>query len=757
MRNVVHRVLVSLVIVLLLGMAASLLGGCDEAVDRLSVVLYPTDTPGITTVPTEPLPTTQPPTSVPSPRVVATTAPTLTQLPTVAPTEEPVATATPALVVATAEPTETLEPTEEPTPQERPLPALGLLYAQAGSIFRGDPFGDAALEVARVPDLEAWALRQGVLALNYGPEMAVIDLTVGSYEAFTVGRVEQAEMIEVFWGATGRAVLQVALVVDEEATTFKRSALLRALSAEDGQVVGQARVADVSNASVLFYDDSQNRVALVPRGAEPTFSEIEYYDLTRGELVGAFPLEGEGDLVMSPDGSQVITQRFTPEGAELLLYDLARGGEPQVWPHPQSSHSVSHVWSPNGDQVAYLLHEGATYGTASSRALGVWVLNLGSMEAFKILEEPAGSSSVSAWMPGGEYIAGYHRGEGEDRYHYLVRPDGGDRRILALPAQAQILGWMPMAAELAAVPMVVIDPWTVRFSDASGDTGETVELVAELLAHRDAGSIDLSLDSLRGYLRRAGWEVDAVRPNLWAVSEDTLLLQLPPATIYLVEPRYSETIANGDLIIDARRVGDELGLIYGMTGPSSVQPNYKLYRRQDDGTWSVVWAPQGQRTWITTDGDIHFAGEGLGAITVSGTSFGLETSEDRLFVECRECPHRQLSALWAREDDGYVLQTDLDEDATLEDIVQEMTQSTPYGIFYETVWRLREGLQVDSLVANDGVVVKMRDFGFLDDQVLLAPEQESVDGIYLTKVGEPTRYYARVVNGRVQYVGPATE
>ena len=753
MRNVFHGFLAGLVLVLLLTAATSTITGCDEAVDRLSDALYPTLMPEATTSPVQRLPTQVPTTVDARPSSLPTLVPTLTSAPTSTPTLPPTETPTPALVAATVEPA----PTTEPTMQARSL-ALEqqLLFAQEGSLYRGDFYGADAVEVAEIPQLDAWDLFDGHLAVDHGVELDVIDLANGTYQIFAPTFGEQIELTRILWGATGRALLHVALIVDGGAETFNRSALLRALSAEDGQLLGEARVVDVSDVSVLYYDDIQGVAAVVSRGPEPTFSEIEFYDLVRGELVGAFPVEGEGDLLMSPDGQQVLTQRFTPNGAELLLYDLGAGGAPQVWRHPEGSHSVSHAWSPDGRQVAFLLREGATYGVSSTRALGLWVLELASMKASRILKERAGSSSLVGWTPGGDYVVGYHRGQGEDRYFYLVRPDGGDRRILVIAPQAQILGWMP-AVHRAVVPKVVIDPWTARFAEASGDAGETVELLAEVLAKREAGTSDVFLARLREYLHLAGWQVSAIRPSLRPVADDTLLVQLPPAKIYLVEPRHSQTIATGDLIIDAQRVGDELGLIYGMVGPTFVQPNYALYRRESGGIWQVLWTPQGQRAWIATDGDIRFVGEGLQAIEVFGTSFGLDAGEERIFDECRTCPHRQLSALWVREADRYVRQTSLPEDAPLADVIWEMTEPTPYSVLYEVLWRLRQGLSVDSLVADDAVVVQCRQHGLLEDDVRLVPEQELADGVRFGQVGGAQRFYARVENGRLQYVEQVSE
>jgi hypothetical protein len=230
------------------------------------------------------------------------------------------------------------------------------------------------------------------------------------------------------------------------------------------------------------------------------------------------------------------------------------------------------------------------------------------------------------------------------------------------------------------------------------------------------------------------------------------VVQLPPLAIYIIEPQRAQVVASGHVVLDARLVGDDLGLVFGVLGDGPVQPTFALLRRQADGTWQTLWLPQGQRDWIATDGEIAFAGEGLDVLQVSGSSFGLDEGEDAAFSECRACPHRQLVADWVRQGDQYVRQTQLPADAPLADALWEMTQRTPYGVVYECIRRLRLDLPVDELVANASVLAKLRDFGLATPGLRLAPTEELADRVNFAELEGTRRYSALVQGGRIIYI-----
>jgi hypothetical protein len=601
--------------------------------------------------------------------------------------------------------------------------------------------------------MESSDFYEGLLAIAQGRNVDILDLRQGTLNSFQVQTTGQVDYAEVRWGSMGKTLLHLALVVDASAETFGRSVELRVISPQDGAELGKIVEPDVSGVTVLRYDEALGRILLVPRGPDPSFAEIEYYDAREGQLVGAFPAKGDGEATVSPDGRYLLTERLGDQGAQLVLYDLSKGRDtpPQTWRHPEGSHSVSHVWSPDGRYVAYLLREGRTFSDESTQGLGLWVLDIASMQAKKILEEPATASSLVGWTPDGAYIVGHHRGEAQDEYCYMVRPGGGDRRVLALGPQAEVLGWMPMG-QATSVPKVVIDPWRARFLSTVDDPAAMAEVVAQFVAAQDKATDEALSQQVREYLERAGWQLDLAGPSVKRLARGIAVAQLPPLAIHVLEAGHAQLVASGHLILDARLEGDDLGLIFGVIGASSVQPAYVLLCRQGDATWAPLWTPQGHRDWIATDGEIAFAGKGPSTLQVSGSSFGLDVGEDEVFSECHACPHRKLVAKWLRRGDTYVRQTKLKADAPLADILWEMTEREPYAIVYECLRRLRRDLPVDELVSDKSVPSQFKDLGLLGKDVRLIAEEETTHGVLFSEATSQKRFRATVENRRVMHV-----
>jgi hypothetical protein len=370
------------------------------------------------------------------------------------------------------------------------------------------------------------------------------------------------------------------------------------------------------------------------------------------------------------------------------------------------------------------------------------------MQASQVLEETGVSSSLVGWTPDGEYIVGYHRGETEDTYFYAVRPDGGDRRILTIGREAEILGWMPYMGE-TVVPKIVVDPWRVRFVQETGDSTTTAEVVAQFVSE-GIGRDDQTLsDQLREYLEQAGWQFDLVAPSVKRVSDTTFVAQLPPMDIHVLESGRAQRVATGDLVLDARQEEEDIGLVYGMIGASAVQPDFVLLRRQPDATWQRLWTPQGQQHWVATDGEIRFAKGDLQRLEVIGSSFGLDHGDAQVFSECHACPHRRLVATWVRSGEEYVRQTDLPADAPLGQVLWEMTERSPYAILYECLRRLTAGLAADELVADASVLAQIEENGLADPGLRLMAEEETVDGVLLVDVTSQRHFQATVRGGRI--------
>jgi hypothetical protein len=697
--------------------------GC-ALLDDLDEALYPTPTAGAA----EPMPTAEPISGQPT--AIYTLAPSFTWP---APTHTPVPQA-----IAT----------QPPAPSGAEQGDYNLVYAVGGSVLRGDGLGKDPVEVASVGQLEQWSFAQGLLVAPRGRTLDVIDLGQGTLTSMSANVDTAVDYGQVLLGATGRSILYAASINDATAMHTGRSIELRALAVSDGRELGRGLLHDTTGVQLLRYDDAAQRAWIIPLGDDPSYTELEDLDVSVGKSAQALSIRGEGAAALSPDGKLLVTQ-FPGGGqgrSELHLYDLTTDGAltPRVWLHPENSHSDSHIWSPDGAKLAFLLRDGVTFD-AATKGLGVWVLDVATLEAHQILDESSASSSLIGWSPDGAMLVGYHRGEGEDSHYFAVRPDGGDRQILALPRDAQVIGWMPASKTLA--PKVVVDPWRVRFLE-SADSPESMAFVAAEFSAANIQTPDQALaEQLSGYLAQAGWAMP-VHPALRRISDTAFLAQLPDNGIYWLEAGQARLLTRGQVLLDARLDGNDLGLIFGVLSENVVQPSYMLLRRGADGTWQTLWAPQGQRDWVTTDGEVRFAGEGLQSLQVRGSSFGLDLGEAEVFIECRACPHRWLAGTWVREGDGYRRQSQLLPGAALADMYWEMTEPRPYPLVYETLRRLRQALPTDNLASRDATN-QANELGLLEPSLRLRPEEETAESVRFTTLDGSTRFVARLQGAQI--------
>jgi len=407
-------------------------------------VPQPSDTPSLVppTTSVEPQNTEIPPSPEPTQEMATQPVESATQPAGATPTVE----STESLPSATPVP----EPTAVTTATLQTAAQTGLVFLEKGALYRGDRWGASPEQIAEFPTTESLAFRHGMLATAQGPSIEVVDLASGKRISAKLD-VAEPDYVELMWGSGDQCLVYGALAAQGGAKAGKRYVELRVLDVSAAQTTGElatiGRIVldDVESVSLLRYNEDQKRLLLVPRGQHPVFMEIRFYDVASGQLVDTYPAEGQGDVLISPDGRYVLTEQFTDSGAQFALYDLQAQGEtrPQVWPHEKGAYSMFPVWSPDGRQIAYLLRRNREGKDDSVEALGLWVLDVASGQARRILEEDSELSSLVGWTPEGEYVVGHYEAD-EASYYYALRPDGGDRRILLLQTQAHILGWMPV-------------------------------------------------------------------------------------------------------------------------------------------------------------------------------------------------------------------------------------------------------------------------------------------------------------------------
>jgi len=187
-------------------------------------------------------------------------------------------------------------------------------------------------------------------------------------------------------------------------------------------------------------------------------------------------------------------------------------------------------------------------------------------------------------------------------------------------------------------------------------------------------------------------------------------------------------VTEGDAISDARKAGDEMGIIFVYIGASTVTPDYILLRREAD-EWRKVWPSEKEPwrdLWITADGHLSFAAGDLSLLRMEGSSWGIFMEEEPFF-ECHACPHRLFDLLWERQGDKYLPQVTLPLEAPYYDRLWEITQPSPYASLFEFLRRLRAGDEAGALelTSDPSVAEGAKALGLDDTTVTYIVEWEA--------------------------------
>jgi len=666
-------------------------------------------------------------------------------LPTAGPTPEALPTA-----AAPAGPTDAPEAHSDPSGSG----GWDLVYLQDGTIYRGDYWGNDARPIVDVDQASTLALYDQRLAYDDLSSLIVADLSDGHVSRVEALPEDPTSNLHFVWASDGRALAYVLSREDPQAPSFGRSVDVgRVEKGSGGQAITLFTLPDCLGANLLMYDGPDEELLLVPQGDDPSFREAWLYDARTGARKATLKVEGTGVCTASIDGRRVLTTAFDHEQdvSQIRVYDLddtlVMG--PRVFLHGPSMHSVGHVWSSDGSNIAFLLRAGKSPWDDVGGALGVWALDTDSMQARQIAEETSLGSGPVASTPCGDWVVCYHLDAQGGSYYYAVRTDAADRVLLALGPQARIVGWAPSLPAVAktTTPQASLAHVEELFARALSNPSLLAEGVATFLSLPEVSSMDdgQATSRLCSTLAQSGWEppVTGQMAALWRLGGDLAALRLPPNDIYLFWAGGWQKVVTGDLIQDARLVGDELGLIFAQVGAGTVNPTFLLLRRQPAGGWDVVWSPAGQREWICTDGGISFEGEGLSALRLVGSSFGLDSGQDEVYSECHACPHRTLVSLWERRGEEYERTSALRSDASRAERLWEMTEPSAYASLYEFTRGLRTGNQamVRMLAGSGTVVEQAREYGLADTSVRLVVESAEGGKVGFT-AGETARQLA---------------
>jgi hypothetical protein len=621
-----------------------------------------------------------------------------------------------------------------------------LVMARDTSILSGDLRGENPLQIAQLELGDTWTMQDGRLALAQGHLVQTVDMVDGTQWS---QYLDQASIVrtEVLWGTMGQRLLHIALAEGDQG----HLTTLRVLDADTGSIKATRAFEDATGVSALRYDDRDDRAYLAVQDEAGEFVEVRVMSLLVEGKAASYAVEGQLPASLDREGQYLAY--VSGDATALCLQRLGSESTGDCVSLPVGQMPTSYAWSNDGEMVAVMLQANPAWATAQPQDAGLWTLSTNDATFDQVVAHEGSMSAVLGWSPGDEMILARHSGGSLPDHVYLIRPDGGDRRILPGSERMVPLGWMPPRAPDAS--NLELDPWPMRFAAQGTDSEGLANVTARWLALTGTGSDDQLSARLREYAHGSGGEMDLTGAQVVLVAEGVHVVHLPPFALYVCDGGSAHAIASGQLIQDVRYQGGRLALIYATIGASSVNPGFVLAQRDSEG-WRAAWTPQGHRYWIATDGEISFAGEGLDRLLVRGSSFGLEPAVGDAFRECHACLHRWLQAEWVLTGDAYALANEAISAMPRDEALWALTERTPYAVLHEALRRLRAGEDV-SCIADAPAVEQALALGLTDPGRLLVGEEEDLETVLFSDLGTGMRYTAEVREGRLVSVARAIE
>ena len=142
--------------------------------------------------------------------------------------------------------------------------------------------------------------------------------------------------------------------------------------------------------------------------------------------------EHGGDWRWSPDATQILSTRQTPEESRARLWVLQRDGSSPTWLSPEGVHDLAGRWSPDSSAIAFLSHP-----AGSDEPSHLWIMQADGTRRFRPESRPM--ASRLAWSPDSETVI-FLRTSGTDQTSGLWRVyrDGSGLRQLAAEASALV-------------------------------------------------------------------------------------------------------------------------------------------------------------------------------------------------------------------------------------------------------------------------------------------------------------------------------
>jgi hypothetical protein len=111
---------------------------------------------------------------------------------------------------------------------------------------------------------------------------------------------------------------------------------------------------------------------------------------------------------LSPDGTNYAFELDRGDGVRrIAVANLVRGSVKWLTTDATNASDAQAVWSPNGDQLAFVRHNATT-------SAGVWVIDTDGSDPRRLVSLPTGSPVyMHQWTPDGRYVA-FYQGVGYD-------------------------------------------------------------------------------------------------------------------------------------------------------------------------------------------------------------------------------------------------------------------------------------------------------------------------------------------------------
>jgi len=654
---------------------------------------------------------------MPSPSATRTTAPLLS--PTTQPTDAP------------APSTPNLTPTGRPTvtPTATPVAPQHLAMARDGNILVGDLRGKEATSVAQVELADAWDLSRGRLAMAQGGLVQMIDLVHGDHWETSLQQGMAAVQLDVLWGETGQDLLLTVTIEDGETPRT----VLQAIDGNTGASLATHLLPEATRATVLAFFDERDTVWAVVHAEKEELGSLQVISLVDGTVDSSYALAGRQPMALHPATGQLA---YLAADQDALCVGTPDQTSIPCLPLPKGQLPTSYAWSEDGQELALMLQPQPGGDQAVSNDAGLWLYTVSDGELRQVIAHQGSMSRVLGWAPDDEMILARHSGGTIPDHVYLIRPDGGDRRILPGSDRIVPLGWIPPRASDASD--ITLDPWLTSFSAQAADARALADTTARWLATTEEQDDEALSRQLRAYVQASGQPLELAGPQVYTVAEGIHLVQLPPLTIYVCDHGSAFPIASGHRIQQARLEGDLLAVVHATIGASSVNPDFVLAQRADE-QWQVAWTPQGQRYWIATDGEIGFVDGTIDRLFVRGSSFTLEPGPGDPFRQCHACLHRWFETIWVRSGTSYALAGGESDD----DLLWTLTQRTPYAVLHQALVRLRSGQSDTPLVTADARR-QAEALGLLEPELILTAEEETGETVVFADLDTGTRYRATI-------------